>query len=85
MRISLAASNIDSSSIERIEFLVHNTDRYMSRADGHVRVTFQNGSRYVYENVSAQTVIDVLSADSIGFAFNKAIVNGGYRYEKENI
>lgn len=83
MRVELKVSDIDSSLIDRMEFVWHNDESWGLTNTGHLRVTFQNGVRYIYEDVSFALLMAIASSDSIGKTFNEAIKNGDYKFYKD--
>tara|TARA_B100002019_G_scaffold73910_1_gene63835 strand:- start:2395 stop:2646 length:252 start_codon:yes stop_codon:yes gene_type:complete len=83
MRVELKILDIDSSLIDRLEFLWDKDESWGLTNTGHIRVTFQNGARYIYENVSFALLMAVASSDSVGQAFNDSIKNGKFKYYKD--
>ena len=82
MRIETRVSDIDSSHVDRLEFVWHSDESWGLTNKGHLRVTFQNGARYIYEDVSFALLMAMASSDSIGQAFNESIKNGDYKFYK---
>jgi hypothetical protein len=52
----------------------------ISNVNGAIRVTFMNGKRYRYDNVSSDTFMELITAESIGKKFNE-VIKGKYEYE----
>jgi hypothetical protein len=85
MRVELDVRDIPSSLIERVEYLWQDDNNWRMKQTGHVRVTFLNGTKYIYEDVPFMIVMNVIGAqDSIGARFSEFIKSGGYKYYKEN-
>lgn len=83
MRIELKILDIDSSHISRMDFLWNSDDPWKLKSEGHLRITFQNGTRYIYENVPFIIVMDIAADESPGKAFDFHIKNGKYKYYKD--
>lgn len=47
-----------------------------------LEVEFQNGSRYRYEQVPAETVAELLAADSLGRYFNQVFKARNFPYQR---
>ncbi len=45
-------------------------------------IQFQNGKCYEYTDVPQETFVDVITAESMGKAFNTLIKNGGFEYKQ---
>lgn len=83
MKVELSAFTPASSNIQFIEY-ISSKDVPLKRDDrGLLRVIFNNGSVYVYENVPFKIAVDILYAESVGKKFNSAIVSSNYAYRKE--
>lgn len=82
MRIETKITDIDSSLIDRMEYLWAGEESWKLKNEGHLRVTFQNGSRYIYENVPFIIVMNIAADESVGEAFNHFIKNGDYKFYK---
>lgn len=83
MRIETRIIDIDSSHISRLEYVWHSDDDWALNNCGHVRATFQNGIRYIYEEVPFIVLMNVAASESVGQAFNTLIKGGNYSYYKE--
>jgi len=83
MRVELKVSDIDSSLVSRIEYLWSDEELWELKKEGHLRVTFQNGFRYIYEKVPFILVMNIISDKSAGEAFSHFIKHGGYKYYKD--
>jgi len=68
--MKLEQNEVDSSNIKKITF----TNR-LGDEDGVLLVSFNNGSRYAYDDVPAQVAMDFIAAESAGKFFNKNIRN----------
>jgi hypothetical protein len=53
-----------------------------SNDSSQLEVEFKTGNIYLYDNVPQRTYNQLMSADSIGTAFNYLIREGGYSYKK---
>jgi hypothetical protein len=75
--ISIEFSNIDSSNIKYLMY------QGISRGTGSLKVDFSTGVSYQYSDVEFNTVLQIISAESIGQVFRTLIVNSGrYKYKK---
>jgi len=83
MRVETRVTDIDSSYIDRLEFVWHKEEDWTLNNEGHLRVTFQNGARYIYEDVSFTLLMAIASSESVGQAFNDSIKNGKFKYYKD--
>lgn len=83
MRVETRIVDIDSSHIDRLEFVWHQDDAWTLNNQGHLRVTFQNGKRYIYEDVPFALLMALASSESVGAAFNESIKNGNYKYYED--
>jgi len=83
MRVELKVSDVDSSLIDRLEFVWQSDESWGLTNKGHLRVTFQNGARYIYEDVPFALLMAMASSDSVGQAFSESIKNGSYKYYKD--
>ena len=83
MRVELKVLDVDSSLIDRLEFVWHKDESWGLNNVGHLRVTFQNGARYIYEDVSFALLMAIASSDSVGQAFSDSIKNGDYKFYKD--
>lgn len=86
MIVELDVTNIDSSLIERFQYMWSNDDTtWKMKEKGYLRVTFLNGQVYIYEDVPFMIVMNIIAAqDSIGGRFKEWIKDGGYKYHKES-
>jgi hypothetical protein len=66
--MKINVTSIQSSNVNSLTYDQDNTTNTVS-------VTFNNGSRYKYLDVSLDTFLTVLRASSIGSAFNSLIKN----------
>lgn len=83
MKIELSAFTPDSSNIKFIEY-VSSKDVILKKDDrGLLRIEFNSGSVYVYEEVPFRVAVDLLYAESVGEKFNSTIRNSNYVYRKE--
>lgn len=81
MTFEFCVDNIESTNLKKLKFYT-STKKHFSMSDsGFLHVTFQNNSRYIYENVSFGEVWNLINADSMGETFNAAI-SKRYKYEK---
>jgi hypothetical protein len=55
---------------------------YPNNILGELLVEFKNGAEYIYKNIPFEIMMLIATASSIGQSFNRAIVNGGYDFEK---
>lgn len=83
MKIETKIIDVDSSLINKFEYIWSSEDPWTLNNEGHLRVTFQNGFRYIYENVPFITLMSIAADESIGEAFNRLIKNGNYKYYKD--
>jgi len=91
MRIHIRTSDVQSSNIDSMEYLWYSSDNsalaeeqpFSLKSQGFLRVTFQNRSRYVYENVPFDVWLNIVISDSQGEAFNSSVKSGGFKYYKE--
>jgi len=91
MRIHIRTSDVQSSNIDSIEYLWYSNDNSALADDqilklkskGFLRVTFQNRSRYVYEDVPFDVWLNIVTSESQGEAFNSSVKSGGFKYRKE--
>lgn len=85
MKANVVFSGIQSSLINRMEYVWSSEeDPFKMKAEGHLRVTFQNGSRYIYENVPLIIVMNIAASDSTGESFTSLIKGNGYSFYKES-
>lgn len=82
MRVETRVTDIDSSLIDRLEFVWHKEEDWTLNNQGHLRVTFQNGARYIYEDVPFTLLMAIASSESVGQTFSLSIRNGDYKYYK---
>lgn len=83
MKIEAKIIDIDSSLIDRMEYIWVSEEPWKLKNEGHLRVTFQNGFRYIYEDVPFIIVMNIAADRSVGEAFNEFIKNGDYKYYKD--
>lgn len=82
MKFEINVEDIDSSRISNLTYQSL-TDKGISvKNDGELKVTFCNGSVYLYKNVTIANVIDLVLADSVGSAFQKIILSKNLPYKK---
>lgn len=67
--------SLDSSMINMITYRL---------VDSELGVKFNNDTSYIYENVPLSVFGDIVSAPSVGKAFQVAIKDRGYKFRKES-
>lgn len=74
--------NLKSSNISGIRYdPIKNPDKAIEI--GNLTVTFKNGSQYLYENVPLEVTRKIVSAESIGKAFNELIkADNRYKFSR---
>lgn len=85
MLIRIKSRNVESSMIDSIDYVSSRSENYSGPENvfGFLRVTFQNQLTYMYEEVPLQSVIDVLTSDSIGSKFNELIKKPNYVFYED--
>lgn len=70
---------VTSSNIQEVSFVYNpNTKDKL----GSLTVEFKSGLTYVYSQVPLEVVEQVISAESVGKAFNELIKKGGYKFQR---
>lgn len=73
--------NLKSSNISGIRYdPIDNPDKAIEI--GNLTVTFKNGSQYLYEKVPLEVTRKIVSAESIGKAFNESIKANKYKFSR---
>lgn len=84
MRLQTRITDIDSSHISSMDYVWFDAkERWRLKRKGALRVTFQNGARYVYEDVPYLVMMNIAADESPGQAFNELVKDMGYKYYKE--
>lgn len=83
MRVETRIVDIDSSQISRMDYVWQSDEPWKLKMAGHLRVTFANGQRYIYENVPYIIVMNIAADESPGSAFNHFIKGGDFKYYKD--
>lgn len=84
MMVKVRVSDIQSSNINAMDFIWRSEEGVWSDdVVGHLRVEFQSGPRYIYENVPHSVMMQIASSESAGSAFNSLILKSNYKFYKE--
>jgi len=84
MRLQTRITDIDSSHIESMDYVWFDAEeRWKLKRKGALRVTFQNGARYIYEDVPYLVMMNIAADESPGQAFNDLVKAMEYKYYKE--
>ena len=83
MKVKAELSDFESSSVKRVEYTTSTDPNDPTGPEcGWMRVTFANGSRYMYKDVSFGVFCRIAAADSIGHAVHENLVIQPYEYAK---